>query len=126
MSPYDNTAAASEAAQAKLRDDPHLSTGGALTKVGFDNTAAASEAAQAYMRLNPHLSPGGALIQLGKANAPKHCFSSGTQTRYRCNWCMAHFSSTDSAGRHARKYHAEHFQPKQRCSPSYYCVEEAH
>ena len=91
----------------------------------YDNTAAASEAAQAYMRLNPHLSPGGALIQLGKANAPKHCFSSGTQTRYRCNWCMAHFSSTDSAGRHARKYHAEHFQPKQRCSPSYYCVEEA-
>ena len=123
---HDKAAAASEAAQAKLRDDPHLSTGGAVTKVGHDKGAAASEAAQAYMRLNPHLSTGGALTQLGKANAPKHCFSSGTQTRYRCNWCMTHFSSTDAAGKHARKYHAEHFQPKQRCAPSYYCVEEAH
>ena len=123
---HDKAAAASEAAQAKLRDDPHLSTGGAVIKVGNDKAAAASEAAQAKMRADPNLSTSGAVIKVGLDNAPKHCTSSGTQTRYRCKWCPACTPSTDAAGKHARRYHAEHFQPKQRCSSSYYCVEEAH
>ena len=106
-----------------MRDDPHLSTGGAVIKVGNDK-AAASEAAQAKMRLNPHLSTGGALTKVGLDNAPKHCTSSGTQTRYRCKWCTACTPSTDAASKHARRYHAEHFQPKQRCSSSYYCDED--
>ena len=123
---HDKAAAASEAAQAYMRDDPNLSTTGALTKVSHDKAAAASEAAQAYMRLHPHLSTSGAVIKVGRDNAPKHCTSSGTQTRYRCKWCPACTPSTDAASKHARKYHAEHFQPKQRCSSSYFCVEEAH
>ena len=123
---HDKAAAASEAAQAYMRLYPHLSTGGALTKVRHDKAAAASEAAQAKMRDDPNLSTSGAVVKVGLDNAPKHCTSSGTQTRYRCNWCTACSPSTDAASKHARRYHAEHFQPKQRCSSSYYCVEEAH
>ena len=109
-----------------MRRDPTLTTGGAVTKVGFDNAAAASEAAQEHMRLLPTLTAGGAVVSIGRANAPKHCYSSGAQTRYRCKWCNLPYESSDLVRRHGGQHHAEHFQPKKRYKPTYYCVEETY
>ena len=99
---------------------------GDAIKVGFTNVAEVSDAAQELMRLNPNLSAGGAVTMVGKANAFKHCTSSGKQTRYRCKWCNSPYSSRDVLRQHAVKQHAEHFLPKQRYSLSHYGVEEVY
>ena len=109
-----------------MRRDSNLSAGGAVIKVGFTKSAEASDAAQELMRLNPNLSAGGAVTMVGKANAFKHCTSSGKQTRYRCKWCNSPYSSRDVLRQHAVKQHAEHFLPKQRYSLSHYGVEEVY
>jgi hypothetical protein len=72
------------------------------------------------MHLLPNLTAGGAVTMVGMVNAPKHCYSSGTQTRYRCKWCNLPYESSDLVRRHGGKHHAEHFQPKERYKPSYY------
>ena len=72
------------------------------------------------MHLLPNLTAGGAVTMVGMVNAPKHCYSSGTQTRYRCKWCNSPYESSDLVRRHGGKHHAEHFQPKERYKPSYY------
>ncbi len=121
---FDNAAATSEAAQQLMRLDPTLKAGGAVTKVGFENAAATSEAAQELMRLLPTLKAGGAVTKVGQANAPKHCYSSGAQTRYRCKWCNSPYESLNGVRKHGCKHHAEHFNPNRSYKPSYYCVEE--
>ena len=96
------------------------------SKVGHGDAAAKSEAAQELMRLLPTVTASGAVIMVGQANAPKLCFSSGTQKRYRCKWCNLPYESSDAVRRHGGQHHAVHFQPKKRYNPSYYCVEETY
>ena len=78
------------------------------------------------MRLLPTLTARGAFTRISHANAAKHCYSSGTQTRFRCKWCNLPYESSDKVRQHGGKHHAEHFQPKKRYKPSYYCVEETY
>ena len=79
------------------------------------------------MRLLPTLTARGAFTRISHANAAKHCYSSGTQTRFRCKWCNLPYESLDNVRHHARKVrHAGHFQPMERYKPSYYCVEDTY
>ena len=50
-----------------MEDEPELTPGGALTKLGHAKSAAANSDARALMEDEPELTPGGALVKLGMA-----------------------------------------------------------